>query len=98
MSLKYFNCEPLIVNSDLNLGIKIGYDEPDAVESDRICGAVAGYEKFGGPLIVLDFGTATTFDVVSKDGTYLGGAIAPGFETAAAELQRRAAKLPRIEL
>ena len=98
MSLRYFNCKPLVVNSNLELGIKIGYDEPGAIGSDRICGAVAGYKKFGGNLIILDFGTATTFDVVSDDGTYLGGAIAPGLETAAAELQRRAAKLPRIEL
>ena len=98
MSVKYFNCDPLIVSSNLDLGIRISYDEPKEVGSDRICGAVAGYKKFGGPLIILDFGTATTFDVVSEDGSYFGGAIAPGFETAAAELQRRAAKLPRIEL
>ncbi len=98
MSRKYFNCEPLVVNSELELGIKIGYNEPNAVGSDRICVAVAGYKKYGGPLIVLDFGTATTFDVISEGGTYLGGSIAPGLETAAAELQRRAAKLPRIEL
>lgn len=77
MSVKYFNSEPLIVNPNLDLGIKIGYGEPEAVGSDRICGAVAAYEKFGGHLIILDFGTATTFDVVSAEGIYLGGAIAP---------------------
>jgi type III pantothenate kinase len=98
MSKKYFRCDPLIINTGLELGIKVDYDEPKAIGSDRICVAVAGYEKYGGPLIVLDFGTATTFDVVSKDGVYLGGAIAPGVETGAADLQRRAAKLPRIEL
>ncbi len=98
MSQKYFGSEPLVVNSDLELGIKVAYDEPKAVGSDRICVAVAAYKKYGGPLVILDFGTATTFDVVSKDGTYLGGAIAPGVETAASDLQRRAAKLPRIEL
>ena len=98
MSRKYFDCEPLVVNSDLELGIKIGYGEPKAVGSDRICDAVAGYKKYGGPLIILDFGTATTFDVISAEGVYLGGAIAPGVETSAADLQRRAAKLPRIEL
>jgi type III pantothenate kinase len=98
MSQKYFDCDPLIISAELELGIKIDYEEPKAVGSDRICVAVAGYKKYGGPLIVLDFGTATTFDVVSKDGAYLGGAIAPGIETAAADLQRRAAKLPRIEL
>ncbi len=98
MSRKYFKCEPLVVGSGLELGIKIDYGEPKAVGSDRICDAVAGYKKYGGPLIILDFGTATTFDVISKDGVYLGGAIAPGVETGAADLQRRAAKLPRIEL
>jgi type III pantothenate kinase len=98
MSKKYFGCDPLVVNADLDLGIKVDYDEPKAIGSDRICVAAAGYKKYGGPLIVLDFGTATTFDVISKDGVYLGGAIAPGVETAAADLQRRAAKLPRIEL
>ncbi|HEY9167648.1 MAG TPA: type III pantothenate kinase [Candidatus Kryptonia bacterium] len=98
MSRKYFKCEPLVIGPDLELGIRIEYDEPKAVGSDRICDAVAGYLKYGGPLIILDFGTATTYDVVSADGTYLGGAIAPGVETAAGDLQRRAAKLPRIEL
>lgn len=98
MSEKYFHCKPLIVNSGLDLGVKVEYDEPHAVGSDRICAAVAGFAKYGGPLIILDFGTATTFDVVSDDGVYLGGAIAPGLETAATDLQRRAAKLPKIEL
>ncbi len=98
MSQKYFSCEPLVVNSDLDLVVKVAYDPPQAVGSDRICAAVAGYQKFGGPLIILDFGTATTFDVISAEGIYLGGAIAPGLETAAMDLQRRAAKLPRIEL
>ncbi len=98
MSRKYFGCEPLVVGSDLKLGLQINYDPPGAVGSDRICAAVAGYRKYGGPLIILDFGTATTFDVVSSDGVYLGGAIAPGLETGAMDLQRRAAKLPRIDL
>lgn len=98
MSEKYFGCDPLVVNSNLDLGVKVDYDEPHAVGSDRVCAAVAGYRKYGGPLIILDFGTATTFDVVSAEGVYLGGAIAPGLETGATDLQRRAAKLPRIEL
>lgn len=98
MSEKYFACEPLVINSDLDLGVEVAYDEPHSVGSDRICAAVAGYRKYGGPLIILDFGTATTFDVVSAEGVYLGGAIAPGLETGATDLQRRAAKLPRIEL
>lgn len=98
MSEKYFGCVPLVINSDVDLGVEVAYDEPHAVGSDRICAAVAGYRRYGGPLIILDFGTATTFDVVSAEGVYLGGAIAPGLETAATDLQRRAAKLPRIEL
>ena len=98
MSEKYFGCDAMVVNSELDLGLRVGYDEPQSVGSDRLCAAVAGYKKYGGPLIILDFGTATTFDVVSADGVYLGGAIAPGLETGAADLQRRAAKLPRIEL
>jgi type III pantothenate kinase len=98
MSQKYFGCAAMVVSPEFELGIKVGYDEPLSVGSDRICAAVAGYKKYGGPLIILDFGTATTYDVVSADGVYLGGAIAPGLETAAADLQRRAAKLPRIEL
>ncbi|HEY4643979.1 MAG TPA: type III pantothenate kinase, partial [Bacteroidota bacterium] len=98
MARKYFNVEPLTINSDLDLGMKLHYDNPAAVGADRICNAVAGFAKFGGPLIIIDFGTATTYDVVSKSGDYLGGVIAPGIETAAADLHRRAAKLPKIEL
>ena len=98
MSEKYFGCDPLTIGMGLELGIRVEYDEPKGIGSDRLCVAAAGYRKYGGPLIILDFGTATTFDVVSVDGVYLGGAIAPGVETAASDLQRRAAKLPRIEL
>jgi len=86
------------VTADLDTGIKILYENPHAVGADRICNAVAGYARFGGPLIVVDFGTATTFDVVSAQGEYLGGIIAPGLETAASMLHRAAAKLPNVEL
>ncbi|MCS7228761.1 MAG: type III pantothenate kinase [Candidatus Kryptonium sp.] len=98
MSQKHFKTDPVIVSSDLDLGIKILYDDPSAVGADRLCNAVAGYTKYGGPVIIVDFGTATTYDVVSENGEYLGGVIAPGIETSAAELHRRAAKLPKIEL
>lgn len=98
MSQKYLHINPVIVRHDLNLGIKIRYDNPSNVGADRICNAVAGFARFGGPLIIVDLGTATTFDVVSKDGDYIGGVIAPGIETSAAILHRRAAKLPRVEL
>jgi type III pantothenate kinase len=90
--------EPFIFEPGEYQGIKIGYDNPRAVGADRICNAVAGYHHFGGPLIVVDFGTATTFDVVDGNGDYLGGAIAPGLETGSAELHRRAAKLVKVDL
>ena len=98
MARKYFNVEPLTVSADSKLGMKILYDDPSSVGADRLCNAVAGFEKYGGPLIIIDFGTATTYDVISKEGNYLGGIIAPGIETAAADLHRRAAKLPKIDL
>jgi type III pantothenate kinase len=80
------------------LGIRILYRDPSAVGADRLCNAVAGFVKYGGPLIIIDFGTATTYDVVSGEGDYLGGVITLGLESTAEELHRRAAKLPRIEL
>ena len=98
MARKYFGVEPIIVSAELNLGIKIHYDDPSTVGADRLCNTIAGFTKYGGPLIIIDFGTATTYDVVSKKGDYLGGVIAPGIETSAADLHRRAAKLPKIEL
>ena len=97
MSEEYLNLEPVFLNPDMDLGIKILYEEPGMVGSDRICNSVAGYEKYGGPLIVIDFGTATTYDVVSKDGSYLGGVISPGIETASEILHIKAAKLPLVE-
>lgn len=98
MVRKYFKLEPIIVSSELDLGISIRYDDPRAVGADRLCNAVAGYAKYRGPLIVIDFGTATTYDVVARNGDYLGGVIAPGIETSAVDLHRRAAKLPKVEL
>ncbi len=98
MSQKYFEIEPIVVSAQLNLGIKVLYDDPSAVGADRLCNAVAGYAKYKGPVVIVDFGTATTFDVVSKDGEYLGGVITAGIETSSGELHRRAAKLPKIDL
>jgi type III pantothenate kinase len=98
MARKYFKADPVIVSSNTNLGIKIHYDDPKVVGADRLCNTVAGFAKYGGPLIVIDFGTATTYDVVAKNGDYLGGVIAPGIETSAVDLHRRAAKLPKVEL
>lgn len=95
---KYIKVEPVIVGGHLDLGFKIHYKDVSAVGADRLCNAIAGYKKHGGPLIIIDFGTATTFDVVAKNGDYLGGVIALGLESAAGELHKRAAKLPKIEL
>jgi type III pantothenate kinase len=98
MAQKYFHVEPLVVSAALDLGIRVLYDDPAMVGADRLCNTLAGFTKHGGPLIIIDFGTATTYDVVSRQGDYVGGVIAPGIETAAADLHRRAAKLPKIEL
>ena len=92
------NVDPVVVTSDMDIGLTISYDSPRTVGADRLCNAVAGYAQFGGPLIVVDFGTATTFDVVSETGDYIGGAISLGLHGASQELHRVAAKLPRVDL
>jgi type III pantothenate kinase len=98
MAKKHLHLSPLTVSAELDVGMPVRYENPRAVGADRICNAVAAFAKYGGPCIVLDFGTATTYDVISKKGEYLGGVIAPGVETAAAELHRRAAMLPKVKL
>ncbi len=95
---EYFKITPVVVSADLNLELKILYDNPRAVGADRICNAVAGFHYYRGPLVILDFGTATTFDVVSENNEYLGGIIAPGIELTASILHQRAAKLPKVDL
>ncbi len=94
----HFGFEPLIVNSSLDLGIRIHYADPGTLGADRLCSAVAGYVKYGGPLVIIDFGTATTYNVVAANGDFLGGVIAPGIGTAAMSLHARAAQLPKVEL
>jgi type III pantothenate kinase len=98
MSTKYFNREPIIVGPDIKTGVNIKYDNPREVGADRIVNAVAGYKKYGGPLIIVDFGTAITFCAISKKGDYLGGAIAPGIKISSEALFLRTAKLPKVEL
>jgi type III pantothenate kinase len=98
MTRKYFNREPLIVGPGIKTGMNVKYDNPKEVGTDRIVNAVAAYELYGGPLIIVDFGTATTFCVVSKNGEYLGGAISPGIRISMDALFQRTAKLPRVEL
>jgi type III pantothenate kinase len=96
--VKYVGREPLVVGPGIKTGLNIRYENPKEVGADRIVNAVAGIEKYGAPLIVVDFGTATTFDYIDASGSYLGGAIVPGIGIAAEALYQRAAKLPRIEL
>jgi type III pantothenate kinase len=101
MLATYFDRTPLVVDPATNSGMPIRYDNPSEVGADRIVNAIAAYEQFGGngrPLIVCDFGTATTLDAVSGAGEYLGGAICPGVTISADALFQRAARLPRIEV
>jgi type III pantothenate kinase len=98
MYQRYFHIEPLVVTNKIKTGVKIRIDYPAEAGADRILNALAAGKLHGCPCIVVDFGTATTFDAVSREGDYLGGAIAPGLGIAAEALYTRTAKLPRIEL
>lgn len=95
---KYLHRKPLIVGPGIKTGLNLRYENPREVGADRIVNAVAAIEQYGGPLVVVDFGTATTFDCVDAKGNYLGGAIVPGIGISTEALYQRASKLPRIEL
>ncbi|MDK2800769.1 MAG: type pantothenate kinase [Clostridiales bacterium] len=95
---KYIKAEPIVVGPGIKTGMNIKYDNPKEVGADRIVNAVAGYEIYGGPLIIIDFGTATTFCAINEKGEYLGGVICPGIKISMEALFQHAAKLPRIEL
>ena len=95
---RYLQLSPLVVGAGVKTGVRIRMDNPREVGADRIVNAAAAHHLYGGSVIITDFGTATTFDVVSKEGNYMGGAIAPGIGTAAEALFMRAAMLPRVEL
>lgn len=90
--------EPLIVDFDVDIGIKILYENPKELGIDRIVNAVGGYEEYGGPLIIIDFGTATTFDVVDENGDFIGGAIAPGIGISISALSEKAPALPKVDI
>jgi len=98
MASRHLKTDPLVVSSETDTGLPILYDTPRTVGADRICNAVAGVARFGAPLVVVDFGTATTFDVISERSEYLGGMICLGLRGAAQELHRLAAKLPKVDL
>lgn len=94
---KYYDCEPLVVGDPVvDLGLKILIDSPREVGADRLCNAVAAHETYDGPLLIVDFGTATTFDVVDQDGSYCGGVIYPGINLSLEALHLGAAQLPRV--
>lgn len=95
---KYIHQDPLVVDAGVKTGVRIRYEDPKAVGADRIVDAAAVQHFYGGPACVVDFGTATTFDAISAEGDYLGGAIAPGIGIAAEALFLRTAKLPRVDL
>lgn len=94
----YFNIEPLIIGPGIKTGINIKYDNPKEVGSDRIVNAVAAYKTYGGPCIIVDFGTATTFDIINEHGEYIGGALCPGLKISAEALFHKASKLPKVDL
>ncbi|AFS79359.1 pantothenate kinase type III [Gottschalkia acidurici 9a] len=98
MSSRYFKKDPIIIGPGVKTGINIKYDNPKEVGADRIVNAVAAYEKFGGPIIIVDFGTATTFCSISEKGDYIGGVISPGIVISSEALFQKASKLPRVEL
>lgn len=98
MASRYFSCNVIVVGPGIKTGMNIKTENPKEVGSDRIVNAVAASQKYDGPIIIVDFGTATTICAVSKHGDYLGGAIAPGIEIATEALFEKAAKLPKIEL
>jgi len=95
---RYFNLKPLFIEPGVKTGMPVHYDNPAEVGADRIVNAVAAFEKYGGPCVVVDFGTATTFDCVSAKGEYLGGVICPGIGISADALFQRTARLPRVEI
>jgi type III pantothenate kinase len=95
---RYLGCEPMIVDGTCYTGVRIRCDDPTQVGADRIVDAAAAYKLHGGPACIVDFGTATTFDAISREGDYLGGAISPGIAIAADALFQRAAKLSRVDI
>jgi type III pantothenate kinase len=95
---RYFDTRPLFIEPGIKTGMPVHYDNPAEVGADRIVNGVAAFEKYGGPCVIVDFGTATTFDCVSAKGEYLGGVICPGIGISADALFQRTARLPRVEI
>jgi len=95
---RYFHVRPLFIEPGVKTGMPVQYDNPAEVGADRIVNGVAAFEKYGGPCVVVDFGTATTFDAISKKGEYIGGVITPGIGISAEALFERTARLPRVDI
>src|ERR1700677_2602936 len=95
---RYFKIKPLFIEPGVKTGMQVLYDNPAEVGADRVVNGVAAFEKYGGPCVIVDFGTATTFDCVSKKGEYIGGVICPGIGISADALFQRPARLPRVEI
>jgi type III pantothenate kinase len=98
MAEQYFHLKPLFVEPGIKTGLMVKYEPPQDVGADRIVSGVAAFEKYGGPVIIVDFGTATTFDAISAKAEYLGGVIAPGIVISSEALFERAARLPRVDI
>ena len=98
LSVKYFHRKAIVVGPGIKTGLVVKYDNPKQVGSDRIVNAVAAHAKYGGPLIIIDFGTATTFCAISEKAEYIGGTIAPGLKISSEALFEKTAKLPKVEL
>lgn len=98
MAEKHFKLRPLVVMPGIKTGMPVLYENPQDVGADRIANSIAAYQLYGGPVIVVDFGTATTFDAITKSGEYMGGAICPGITISADALFEKTAKLPRVEI
>lgn len=96
--IKYLNCQPLVVGAGTKTGIRIETANPREIGPDRIVDAVSAYEQYGGPIIVVDYGTATTYDLVTEEGVFLGGVISPGIRISANALWNNTANLPEIEI
>lgn len=95
---RYIKCKPLIIGPGIKTGIRIDTENPREIGADRIVDLVAGYEKYGGPILVMDFGTATTYDLITEDGRFIAGVTAPGIRISAKALWEDTAKLPEIEI
>ena len=98
LSMKYFNRKAIVVGAGIKTGLIVKYDNPKQVGADRIVNAVAAYAKYGGPLVIIDFGTATTFCAITENAEYLGGTIAPGVKISSDALFEKTSKLPKVEL